>query len=125
MTGGEAASLVLSTLSQEAADGTFVFQMGDPVQIVRLAQAVIDDLASDATIELTELKVGEARHEKLFSDDEEPGETQVERVFRVEVPPLDREIVFEQVGGLEAAVGRSPDEARKVLASLAHWPVDK
>ena len=125
MTGGEAASLVLSTLSQEASGGTFVFQMGDPVQIAQLAQAVIDDLVSDATIGLTELKAGEARHEKLFSDDEEPGETQVERVFRVEIPPLDREVVFEQVGGLEAAVGRSPDEAREVLASLAHWPVSK
>lgn len=125
MTGGEAASLVLSTLSQEAPAGTFVFRMGDPVQIVRLAQAVIDDLESDATIGLTELQAGEARHEKLFSDDEEPAETQVERVFRVEVPPLGRGVVFEQVGGLESAVGRSPDEAREVLASLAHWPVDK
>ena len=26
---------------------------------------------------------------------------------------------------LEAAVDRSPDEAREVLASLAHWPVSK
>ncbi len=125
MTGGEAASLVLSTLSQVASDGTFVFRMGEPVQIVHLAQAVIDDMASDATIALTELEAGEAPHEKLFSDDEDPGETSVAQVYRVDVPPLDRRVVLEQVGGLESAIGRSPDEAQKVLALLANWPAGR
>ena len=36
--------------------------------------AVIDDMASEAEIRMTELEAGEARHEKLFSDDEEPVE---------------------------------------------------
>ena len=122
MTGGEAASLVLSTLTQEGSDGTFVFRMGDPVRILRLAQAVLDDMASDADIHLTELEAGEARHERLFAGDEQPEDTSIPEVFRVDVPPLSREVVVEAIGGLDAAASMDSEEARSMLAALAGSP---
>lgn len=122
MTGGEAASLVLSTLAQEALDGTFVFRMGDPVRIMQLAHAVLDELATEAVIEMTDLEIGEARHEQLFSGSEQPEETSLPDVFRVEVPPLSRLQVINEVGGLEDAVSLTSDGARDLLASLAEQP---
>jgi dTDP-glucose 4,6-dehydratase len=124
MTGGEAASLVLSTLTQEDPDGTFVFRMGDPVQILRLAQAVLDDMASGGAIHLTDLEAGEAHHEQLFGDDEDPRDTSIPEVFRVGVPALSRHAVARRVGGLDAAVSMRPDEARALLATLAGWPAE-
>ena len=121
MTPGEAASLVLSTLAQEDPDGTFVFGMGDPVQIVRLAQAVIDDMASEAEIRTTELEAGEARHEKLFSDDEEPVETSIPDVHRVVPPPIDRAAVSGRLGDPREIVALDPEAARRLLEELAAW----
>ena len=121
MTPGEAASLVLSTLAQEDPDGTFVFGMGDPVQIVRLAQAVIDDMASEAEIRMTELEAGEARHEKLFSDDEEPVETSIPDVHRVVPPPIDRAAVSGRLGDPREIVALDPEAARRLLEELAAW----
>ena len=121
MTPGEAASLVLSTLAQEDPDGTFVFGMGDPVQIVQLAQAVIDDMASEAEIRMTELEAGEARHEKLFSDDEEPVETSIPDVHRVVPPPIDRAAVSGRLGDPREIVSLDPEAARRLLEELAAW----
>ena len=121
MTPGEAASLVLSTLAQDEPDGTFVFGMGDPVQIVRLAQAVIDDMASGAEIRMTELEAGEARHEKLFSDDEEPVETSIPDVHRVVPPPIDRSAVSDRLGDPREIVALDPEAARLLLEELAAW----
>ncbi len=125
MTGGEAASLVLSTLTQRADDGTFVFRMGDPVEILRLARAVLEDLSSDAEVHLTELEDGEARHEQLFGIDEEPEGTAIPEVFRVEVPPLSREAVADRVGGLGAAASMAPGQARSLLDAIATWPASR
>tara|TARA_B100000700_G_scaffold210443_1_gene231323 strand:+ start:5387 stop:6778 length:1392 start_codon:yes stop_codon:yes gene_type:complete len=123
MTGGEAASLVLSTFTQKAADGTFVFRMGDPVQILQLAQAVLDDMSSDADIHLTDLEAGEALHEQLFGNDEKPEDTAIPEVFRVEVPALSREVVVKEIGGLRTAASLDKEDAHSLLVSMADWPV--
>ncbi len=88
MTGGEAASLVLSTLGQSQSGGTYVFDMGAPVQILQLANAIVDDLASVATIQLEDLRSGEVEHERLFHEHERPESTAVAGVHRVEPAPL-------------------------------------
>jgi len=121
MTGGEAASLVLSTLAQAADDGTFVFRMGDPVKILHLAEAVLEEMSSDADIQLSDLMSGEARHEQLFGQDESPEVTLVPEVFRVEVPRLARRDVEDRIGGLEAVTSLEADEARTRLMEIAQW----
>ena len=119
MTAGEAAALVLSTLAQDEPDGTFVFHMGEPVPIVRLAQAVISDLACPAEIRITDLEAGEARHEQLLGDAEEPRETSVPNVFRVLPPPVARATVRDRLGALEEIVALEPEVARRLLEDLA------
>ena len=119
MTAGEAAALVLSTLTQDEPNGTFVFGMGDPVEIVRLARAVISDLASPAEILITDLQAGEARHEQLFGETEEPKETLIPDVFRVLPPPVDRAKVCERLGVLEEIMALEPEVARRLLEDLA------
>jgi FlaA1/EpsC-like NDP-sugar epimerase len=119
MTPGEAGSLVLSTFAQKSASGTFVFRMGDPVQIRRLAQAVIDDVDVGARIKMTSLEAGEARHEQLFGDDEKPIETDVEEVFRVDPPGLDTSEVRGRLGSLDEVMSLTVEAGRALLEELA------
>ena len=122
MTLGEAASLVLSTVSQDGPAGTYVFDMGSPVQIIELAQAVIDDLVSDSTIRLEPLHAGEAEQERLFHPREQPEATDLEGIWRVTPLPLDVDAVrtlFHDLGDLH---GLAPDETRRQLEILVDLP---
>jgi FlaA1/EpsC-like NDP-sugar epimerase len=82
---------------------------------------VIDDMASEAEIRMTELEAGEARHEKLFSDDEEPVETSIPDVHRVVPPPIDRAAVSGRLGDPREIVALDPEAARRLLEELAAW----
>ena len=119
MTVGEAASLVLSTLTQSEADGTFVFNLDEPIEIARLARAVVDELGVSAEIQFVPLESGEARHEKLFADDERPSETSVSAVLRVEPLPLARSSVSDRLGSIDDVLALHPEEARQILEELA------
>ncbi len=119
MTEGEAASLVLSTLTQEEPDGTFVFKVSEPVEIIRLAHAVSAEVGNQAEIRIVPLEPGEARHEKLFADDENPSNTSVPEVCRVEPPPLDRSLVCERLSGVDDLFDLEHSVARRLLEDLA------
>jgi FlaA1/EpsC-like NDP-sugar epimerase len=119
MTGGEAASLVLSTLAQEEPDGTYVFKMSEPVDIIRLAHAVIGEVGSNAGICIVPLGPGETRHEKLFADDENPSNTSVPEVCRVEPPPLDRSLVCDRLSRVDDLFDLEHSVARRLLEDLA------
>jgi FlaA1/EpsC-like NDP-sugar epimerase len=122
MTAGEAASLVLSTLGQHQPGGTYVFDMGEPVQILQLANAIVDDLVSSATIQLEELRTGEAEHERLFHEHEQPVPTAVAGVQRVEPAPL----TLAEFDGIlpwnEDLSGLIPTRAHALLEDLLHHP---
>ena len=119
MTEGEAASLVLSTLAQKEPDGTYVFEVGEPVEIIRLANAVIAEVGNQAEIRIVSLEPGEARHEKLFADDESPSNTSVPEVRRVEPPPLDRSLVRDRLASVDDLFDLEHDVARQLLEDLA------
>jgi dTDP-glucose 4,6-dehydratase len=119
MTEGEAASLVLSTLAQKEPDGTYVFEVGEPVEIIRLANAVIAEVGNQAEIRIVSLEPGEVRHEKLFADDESPSNTSVPEVRRVEPPPLDRSLVRDRLASVDDLFDLEHDVARQLLEDLA------
>jgi len=80
---------------------------------------VISDLASSAEIRITDLEAGEARHEQLFGDAEEPTETSVPDVFRVLPPPVARATVRDRLGAFEEIMALEPEVARRLLEDLA------
>lgn len=118
MTGGEAASLVLSTFVQHQPGGTYVFDMGEPVQILQLANAVVDDLVSAATIRLEDLQKGEVEHERLFHELERPESTAVDGVHRVEPIPLELGELEFLLPEIKVMASLNPAEARSLLKTL-------
>ena len=122
MTVGEAASFVLSTLGQDAGCGTYVLDMGDPVSIHRLAEAVIDECGGSASIHHSALGDGEFEFERLFATTEVPETTCTDGVFRVNTPPLDRRVVESMMRSDGNIFDLSCEDAREQLRAITAAP---
>lgn len=119
MTVGEAASLILSTLGQIGGCGTYVLDMGNPVSIHRLAEAVIEELGGLASIHHAALGDGEFESERLFAATEVPETTSIEGVFRVNTEPLDRRVVESMMQSLEDVYALDDETVRHHLREIA------
>ena len=119
MTVGEAASLILSTLVQIGGCGTYVLDMGNPVFIHRLAEAVIEELGGLASIHHAALGDGEFESERLFAATEVPETTSIEGVFRVNTEPLDRRVVESMMQSLEDVYALDDETVRHHLREIA------
>lgn len=109
MTVAEASGLVLAAAAQTDADeglngALYVFDMGEPVSIMRLARQLLRlrglDPDAPGAIEVVGLRPGEKLHESLVYDYEETQESRVDSIWNVASPPLD------------------PDEVESILSDL-------
>jgi FlaA1/EpsC-like NDP-sugar epimerase len=94
MTIPEAVQLIIRSGSLSERSGeVFVLEMGEPVQIVELAKAMIRlsglEPEKDIAIEIVGAKPGEKLHEELFNPFERPQPTPAEKILRAERPRLD------------------------------------
>jgi len=124
----EASQLVLQAASLSNGGEVFVLDMGEPVKIIELAQAMIelsgltikndDQPDGDITIEITGLRPGEKLYEEMFiGEDSQP--THVRKVFvaRESYLPLDK--LNERLGMLEKMIEISNlAGSREILMSL-------
>jgi FlaA1/EpsC-like NDP-sugar epimerase len=87
MTIPEACSLVLKAGGVGENGGLYLLDMGEPVRIRDMAEQMIRfygfDPESDIRIEYVGLRPGERLDEQLWSEDEEPCETEYKRILRV------------------------------------------
>jgi len=105
MTIPEAVQLIIRSGSLSELSGeVFVLEMGEPVKIVELAQAMIRlsglEPEQDIAIEVVGAKPGEKLHEELFNPYERPQPTPAEKILRAERPRLDAawvERTFDQI----------------------------
>ncbi len=98
MTIPEAVQLIIRAGSLSARSGeVFVLEMGEPVRIIELAEAMIRlsglDPERDIAIEIVGARPGEKFHEDLFNPDERPQPTPAQRIVRAEHDPLDQDWV--------------------------------
>src|SRR4051795_8122346 len=105
MTIPEAVQLVIRSGSLARGGEVFVLEMGEPVNIMDLAGAMIRlsglEPGRDIAIETIGRRPGEKLHEELFNPYERPQPTPAQRILRAERSPLDPEWVeeiFDQVG---------------------------
>jgi FlaA1/EpsC-like NDP-sugar epimerase len=105
MTIPEAVQLVIRSGSLARGGEVFVLEMGEPVNIMDLAGAMIRlsglEPGRDIAIEIIGRRPGEKLHEELFNPYERPQPTPAQRILRADRSPLDPEWVeeiFDQVG---------------------------
>ena len=94
MTIPEAVQLVIRAGSLDERSGSvYVLDMGEPVGIIDLAEAMIRlsglEPGKDIAIEVIGRRPGEKLHEELFNPDERPIPTAAEKIVRAERPPLE------------------------------------
>jgi FlaA1/EpsC-like NDP-sugar epimerase len=94
MTIPEAVQLIIRAASLSEGSGeVFVLEMGDPVKIVDLAEAMIRlsglEPERDIAIEIVGARPGEKFHEDLFNPYERPQPTPAQKILRAEREPLD------------------------------------
>ncbi|MGI8428579.1 MAG: polysaccharide biosynthesis protein [Solirubrobacteraceae bacterium] len=94
MTIPEAVQLIIRAGSLgERSGAVFVLEMGDPVPIVELAEAMIRlsglEPERDIAIEIVGARPGEKLHEALFNPYERPRPTLAQKILRAEREPLD------------------------------------
>ena len=88
MTIEEAVRLVIQAGAIGEAGEVLVLDMGEPVQIVQLAEQLIDFSNADVAIEYTGLRPGERMHERLFSQHEIGVKNRHPKIWHTPVPPL-------------------------------------
>jgi FlaA1/EpsC-like NDP-sugar epimerase len=118
MTNNEAASLSLSALTSDEQTGTYVFDMGQPVRILDLAQEVSASQLNPPEIAIEELQSGEVDHERLFRPDEQPEETSISNVYRVTPKPILVSDALELMPSLNEIYDMSPQRARLTIENL-------
>ena len=118
MTNNEAASLSLSTLASNEVDGTFVFNMGQSVRILDLAREIARAESTSIEIIVENLLNGEVEHEQLFRPEENPVETAVSNVFRVDPSPLSMSTAESLVKSVDEIYNMTSERARAVINSL-------
>lgn len=102
MTIPEACELTIQAGAIGQPADVLVLDMGEPVRILDVAQGLIARSGKDIEIIFTGLRPNEKMHEVLFSDDEHRTATTHELIYRVQVPPLDPELL-ETVDGADPA----------------------
>ncbi|RRD46205.1 polysaccharide biosynthesis protein [Tessaracoccus sp. OH4464_COT-324] len=93
MTIPEACELTIQAGAIGQPADVLVLDMGEPVRILDVAKGLIARSGKDIEIIFTGLRPNEKMHEVLFSDDEERTPTSHELIYRVQVPPLDPELL--------------------------------
>jgi len=123
MTVEEASGLVLSAAAQTAADpalngALYVFDMGEPVSILRLARQLLRlrgrDPDTPGTLSVVGLRPGEKRHESLVYPFEHTHDTTIPGVWLVDGPSSDLKAVEARLATLLAAAERQDVEAVKL-----------
>jgi len=119
MTISEAVQLVLQARVLSNGADLFVLDMGEPVRVLDLAQAIIDMRGGHATLEFTGLRPAEKLSEILVSSEEELLPTSCEKVLRssaVPFAPPGYMADCARVADLVADV--PPQEVREMMATL-------
>lgn len=125
MTVAEASGLVLAAAAQTDADpdqngALYVFDMGEPVSIMRLARQLLRlrglDPDAPGAIEVIGLRPGEKLHESLVYSFEDTRASAVDSVWNVAAPPLDPEEVASILSGLLRAAREN--DTPQMIATL-------
>lgn len=128
MTVAEASGLVLSAAAQTAADpalngALYVFDMGEPVSILRLARQLLRlrgrDPDAPAMLSVVGLRPGEKQHESLVYPFERTQNTPIPGVWLVDGPgtdPADVKSLLDSL--LTAAENRDPEAVRRALKNV-------
>ncbi len=105
MTIPEAVQLIIRSGTLGGGGETFVLEMGEPVNIMDLARAMIElsglEPGRDIEIEVVGRRAGEKLHEELFNPHERPQPTPSEKIMRADRAPLDPQAVdraFDEIG---------------------------
>ncbi|WP_417492126.1 SDR family NAD(P)-dependent oxidoreductase [Maricaulis sp.] len=123
MTVEEASGLVLSAAAQTAADpalngALYVFDMGEPVSILRLARQLLRlrgrDPDAPGALSVVGLRPGEKRHESLVYPFEHTHDTTIPGVWLVDGPGSDLKAVEARLATLLAAAESQDGEAVKL-----------
>ncbi|QTJ36210.1 SDR family NAD(P)-dependent oxidoreductase [Dolosigranulum pigrum] len=119
MTVREAAQLILKSLLFSDQADLFVSDMGTPVKIIDLAQALIDQKASGESIKIVEtgIRPGERLEEVYLTADEFVKEQIVEGLFIGQNITLPLE---ELMDFIEQLTTSSPDQLKKILLSFVN-----
>ncbi|WP_417476503.1 SDR family NAD(P)-dependent oxidoreductase [Maricaulis sp.] len=128
MTVEEASGLVLSAAAQTAANASlngalYVFDMGEPVSILRLARQLLRlrgrDPDAPGTLSVVGLRPGEKRHESLVYPFERTQDTTVPGVWLVDGPSTDpREIEARLATLLSAAESQDVEAVKLALKQV-------
>ena len=123
MTIPESCQLILQAVSSATHGAVFTLDMGESVQIARLAEQMIRLAGKipgrDITIVYTGLRPGEKLHETLFYADEAHMPTAHPKVMEAAWRPLAREAVLDGIRKMEESVRRyDPDALRRQLGEL-------
>lgn len=129
MTIPQATTLALGAAAVGEPQDILVLDMGEPVRILDIARAVIDEFSPDCPIVFTGLRPGEKRHEELHAPDTRLEPTVVPGVRRMTSATLDPSLLPGPDAGHEAiAAFLTPQDVTRPahLAVLyADVPVDK
>ncbi|AQP49422.1 dTDP-glucose 4,6-dehydratase [Tessaracoccus aquimaris] len=93
MTIPEACELTIQAGAIGKPSDVLVLDMGEPVRILDVARGLIARSGKDVKIIFTGLRPNEKMHEVLFSEDEDRSPTSHELISRVQVPPLDPDLL--------------------------------
>ena len=118
MTNSEAASLSLATLTSNEKSGTDVYDMGQPVRILDLANEVALTSENPIRISIEELQSGEVIHEQLFRPDETPQETGIPKVYRVTPKPIPLSLASQLMKSLDQIYEMDAEQARSEIEIL-------
>src|SRR3954454_5022875 len=133
MTIPEAGQLVIRSGSLGTGGEIFVLEMGDPVSIWQLAEAMIElsglRPGDDIAIEEVGRRPGEKLHEELFNPYERAQHTPAEKILRADREPLDVprvEAMFDEVGllvleGDAAALAAKVSELTELQATTGRF----
>lgn len=130
MTIPEAVQLIIRSGSLGTGGEVYVLDMGEPVEIMRLAREMIELSGlkpdEDIAIEVVGRRPGEKLHEELFNAYERPQPTPAEKILRAEREPLGAATVdrmFDEIG-LLVLEGDAAGLAQKVseLSDLRQPP---
>jgi FlaA1/EpsC-like NDP-sugar epimerase len=112
MTIPEAVSLVIKTAGLSADNGLYMLDMGDPVRIVDFARQMIRFYGYDEEsipITFIGMRPGEKKIEKLWSEEEQPLDTEHPRIVKVIFPPEVKETATVILRELEPVVKLNPE----------------
>ena len=120
MTIPEASQLVLISGAMAKAGELFVLDMGEPVEILKLAEEMIRLSGYEPYTEIdiieTGLRPGEKLYEELLVKDETLGRTENEKIFTEKDKPLSPEALKEMLAILKTAADANDDDlAREAL----------